>query len=111
MLDSCEKEEPKLKYFERIQLYNYYHKGKLVKLDSSLELIMMGISIEGLDIITDKEFDKEDILLLNIRFEGFPFDKVLSKVKSRDKIGEMYMMSLEFIGIPNFLFEKLKNAK
>lgn len=116
MVEGCgkedlRKEDLKIEYFERIYLYNYYHKGKPIKLSSSCELIMLNISLEGLNVITEKEFDEEDILLINITFDGIPFDKVLSKVKSSKKIGEMYKICLEFIGIPNFLFQKLKDVK
>lgn len=111
MADNCASDKLRIEYFERIYLYSYYHKGQLKKLDSSCELITLNISLQGLEIITDKEFDKEDILLLNIRFDGFPFDKVLGKVKCINKIGEMHKICLEFIGIPNFLFEKLKSMR
>jgi len=111
MICDCGREELKIEYFQRIYLYNYYNKGQLIKLNSSCELIMLNISLEGLEVITEKRFDNEDILLLNITFDGLPFDKILSKVKCTNKIGEMYKMCLEFIGIPNFLFERLKNVK
>lgn len=111
MTSDCGRDELRIEYFERIYLYNYYHNGELVKLSSSYELVMLSISLEGLQVITDKKFDKEDILLLNIRFDGIPFDKILSKIKNIKKIGEMYKICLDFIGIPNFLFEKLKSIK
>ncbi len=110
MIDDCGREELKMEYYERIYLYNYYHKGQPIKLSSSCELIMLNISLEGLSVITEKKFDEEDILLINIVFDGIPFDKILSKVIKLKKIGEMYKMCLEFIGIPNFLFQKLKNV-
>lgn len=111
MVDDCGREELKMEYYEKIYLYNYYHKGQPIKLSSSCELIMLNISLEGLSVITEKKFEKEDILLINIVFDGIPFDKILSKVTNLRKIGEMYKMCLEFIGIPNFLFQKLKNVK
>lgn len=111
MANNCVSDELKIEYYERIQLYSYYHKGQLKKLKSPIELITLNISLEGLEIITDKEFVVEDILLLNIRFDGIPFDKVLGKVKCLEKVGEMYKICLEFIGIPNFLFEKLKSMR
>ncbi|WP_432408133.1 hypothetical protein [Wukongibacter sp. M2B1] len=110
MIDGCGREELKIEYFEKIHLYNYYHKGQPVKLSSSCELIMLNISLDGLSVVTEKKFEVEDILLINITFDGIPFDKILSKVKNLNKIGEMYKMCLEFIGIPNFLFQKLKNV-
>lgn len=111
MADNCVRDELRIEYLERIYLYSYYHKGQLIKLDSSCELITLSISLHGLEMITDKQFDKEDILLLNIRVDGLPFDKVLGKVKNINKIGEMHKICIEFIGIPNFLFEKLKSMK
>lgn len=110
MACDCGREEAKIEYFQRINLYNYYNKGKLVKLSSSCELIMLNISFNGLEVITEKKFENGDMLLLNITFNGLPFDKILSKVKYIKEIGEMYKICLEFIGIPNFLFQKLKNV-
>ncbi|MCT4566004.1 MAG: hypothetical protein N4A68_17065 [Maledivibacter sp.] len=111
MSDNCVRDKFKIEYFERVSVYRYYHKGQLMELNSSFEIITLNISFEGLEIITDKQFSEEDILLLNIRVDGIPFDKVLGKVKCINKIGEMYKICLEFIGIPNFLFEKLKSIK
>ncbi|WP_073151470.1 hypothetical protein [Paramaledivibacter caminithermalis] len=108
MENDCIKEQLKIQYFERIIIYSYYHKGQLINLSSPCELIMLNISFEGLEVITDKEFDKEDILLMNLRFDGIPFDKILGKIRNIKKIGEMYKICLDFIGIPNFLFERLK---
>lgn len=110
-IKDCGREETKIEYFQRIYLYNYYHKGQLIKLSSSCELIMLNISVEGLEVITEKEFDNEDILLINITFDGLPFDKILCKVKSTERVGQMHKICMEFIGIPNYLFEKLKTIK
>lgn len=111
MTKDCGREEIKMEYYERIFLYNYYHNGQLIKLSSSCELIMLNISLEGLEVVTEKEFNSQDILLINLTFDRIPFDKVMCKVKFSEKIGEMYKICLEFIGIPNFLFEKLKSIK
>lgn len=111
MSKKCGREEIKTEYYEKIFLYNYYHNGQLIKLSSSCELIMLSISLEGLEVITEKEFGDRDILLMNLNFDGIPFDKIMCKVNYSEKIGEMYKLCLEFIGIPNFLFEKLKTIK
>lgn len=111
MTDNCGRQKIKIQYLERINVYNYYHKGELIDLKPSCEIIMLNISLEGLEIITDKKFEKEDILLLNLKYDGIPFDKILGKVRFINKIGEMYKICLEFIGIPNFLFEKLSEVK
>ncbi len=96
-------------YFQRVSLYSYYRNGQLIKLSSSCELIMLNIFLEGLDVITDKEFSSQDVLLINLNLEGIAFDKLMCKVKFSEKIGDMNKICLEFIGIPNFLFEKLKS--
>ncbi|SKC38373.1 PilZ domain-containing protein [Maledivibacter halophilus] len=111
MSNNCGRQELKIQYLQRINIYNYYQNGKLINLKSPCEIIMLNISLEGLEMITNKEFQKGDILLLNLKYEGIPFDKILAKVIDAKKIGEMYKACLEFIGIPNFLFEKLNEVK
>ncbi len=99
---------PCFEYFERIMCNNYYHNGELIRPDRPIEIIMTGLSDLSMACITDHEFESEDIVLFDIKLESYPYDKLMGKVQCLQKVGYMYRMDLAFLGMPNSLFEKIK---
>lgn len=100
---------PSFEYFERIMCNNYYHLGELIRPDRPIEIIMTGLSDLSMSCITDFEFVMEDIVLFDIKLEGLPYDKLMGKVQCLQKVGYMYRMDLAFLGMPNTLFERIKD--
>lgn len=99
---------PSFSYYERIMCNNYYHNGELIRPDRPVEIIMTGLSELGMACITDHEFVLEDIVLIDIKIDGLPYDKLMGKVQCLEKLGYMYRMDLAFLGMPNSLFKKIK---
>lgn len=99
---------PKYNYFERIECHGYYRAGKLMKLDQSMELIMLGLSELGMAAVTDVSFEIGDVLLYDIRLNSIPYDKLMGEIKCIQLQGDMYRLDIQFLGMPNTLFERIK---
>lgn len=99
---------PRMSYYERISCTSYYHAGILLRPDRPVEIIMMGLSELGMSAICDHDFEIGDVLLYDIKLEGIPFDKLMAEVQCIVKQGYMYRIDLCFLGMPNSLFEMIK---
>jgi len=104
----CIIESLSVEYYERISCINYYHEGILVRPDRPVELIMIGFSRLSMGAVTDHEFVNGDILLFDIKVDGYPYDKLMGEIMCQTRFGYMYRLDIKFLGMPNTLFEKIK---
>ncbi len=104
----CVLNVPRCNYFERIVCHGYYRGGALVRTEPPLELIMLGLSELGMAAVTDQRFEQGDVLLYDIRLDGIPYDKLMGEVKCSRLQGYMYRLDIQFLGMPNTLFERIK---
>ncbi len=105
----CSIVAPRVDYYERISCTSYYHDGLLVRPDRPAEIILMGVSELGMAALTDHSFENGDILLYDIKLDGIPYDKLMGEILCIKMQGYMYRLDIRFLGMPNTLFDQIKN--
>ena len=81
--------------------------GSNIHLDRPARMVMMDLSIGGIGIVSDVDFDQESILTFTLYLERVPHT-IMARVQWKSIKGEMFKYGLEFIGTPNQLFRQLQ---
>lgn len=101
-------EKNSIEYYQDLKCFSYYKDGNLNNLKTPISIQMIALTESGMIGITSNELKVNDVLMLNIHVGGLPFDKLMANIKAVSLIGEMYKMEVEFMGMPNALFECIK---
>lgn len=97
-----------VEYYQEINCFSYYTDGNLNSLKEPIAIYMIALTDSGMVGITNREFKVLDVLMLNIHVDKIPFDKLMGNVKIVEHIGEMNKIEVEFMGMPNALFDRIK---
>jgi len=95
-------------YYQEINCFSYYTDGNLNSLKTPIAIYMTALTESGMFGITSSEFKVLDVLMLNIHVDTIPFDKLMGNIKSVKRVGDMYKIEVEFMGMPNALFERIR---
>jgi len=100
--------------FERVEYHvemtcNHVIKpdGSDVTLKTPARMVMLDLSIGGIGIVSDIDFELSSILTFTLYLEKVPHT-IMARVQWKAIKGEMCQCGLEFIGTPNQLFRQLQ---
>ena len=94
-------------YYSNIQCTKKAYNGEVEEYEEPLQLVLINVSIGGLGIISEKQFEKGTMLYLNIRLEDEAFERVTAKVMWTIKRGDMYRCGLEISNMSGRLYRHL----
>ncbi len=97
-----------IEYYQELNCFSYYTDGNLNSLKTPIAIQMIALTESGLVAVTNTPFKVLDVLMLNIHVDSIPFDKLMGNVKTADLVGDMTKIEVEFMGMPNALFERIK---
>jgi hypothetical protein len=93
--------------YSRIQCTKSMYNGETEEYEEPLELMLINVSISGLGIISERPFEKETILILNLMLEGVNYKKVTAKVMWTLKKGDKFRQGMEITNISGRLYTHL----
>ncbi len=97
----------RIDYYSRLQCTKSIHKGETEEYEEPIELMLINISIGGLGIISERQFEKDTVLILNLTLEEENYKKVTAKVMWTVKKGDMFRHGIEISNISGRLFSHL----
>jgi hypothetical protein len=98
----------RVEYYQEINCFSYYTEGNLHSLKEPISIYMISLTDSGMVGITSSDFKVLDVLMLNIHVDKIPFDKLMGNIKIVECIGDMNKIEVEFMGMPNALFDRIK---
>lgn len=97
-------------YYQRLNCHAYYREGIQKRISAGQELTMLSFFENGIFCISEFNFQVNDVLILNIHIDRYPYDKLMCHVMESELKGEMYELRMEIMGIPNTLNERLRES-
>ena len=95
-------------YYQRLKCHAFYRDGIQQRIENGEELIMLSFFENGISCITDYKFIVNDVLILNIHIDRYPYEKLMCQVMSAFKKGDLNELKMEVMGIPNTLNERIR---
>lgn len=100
----------KINYYQRLNCFSYYRDGIQRKLERGEEIIMLSFFDNGLICISEFGFALNDVLILNIHLDRYPYEKLMCHITHIKRVGDFFEMSMEIMGIPNTLNERIRSS-
>lgn len=97
----------RINYYSNLQCTKSLYNGEAEEYAEPLQLTLINVSVGGLGIICDRHFEKDTVLLLNIRLEEENYDKVAARVIWTIKKGDMFRHGLEISNVSGRLYSHL----
>lgn len=97
----------RLDYYSKIQCIKSIYNGEAEEYKVPLQLMLINVSIGGLGIVSERQFEKGTILFLDIKLEDEEFKMVASKVMWTIKKGDMFRHGLEISNMSGRLYSRL----
>jgi hypothetical protein len=97
----------RIDYNAKIQCTKSIHSGETEEYEEPLELMLINVSIGGLGIISERLFEKDTTMILNLTLEGESYKKVAAKVMWTMEKGGKFRHGMEITNISGRLFSHL----
>ncbi|NLK35581.1 MAG: PilZ domain-containing protein [Gracilibacteraceae bacterium] len=97
----------RIDYYSKIYCTKSIQEGRTEEYDVPIELMLINISIGGLGIISERIFEKDTVLVLDLKLEEVKYEKVYAKVMWVMKMGDMYRHGLEIFNVSGRLYKHL----
>lgn len=95
-------------YYQRLKCFAYYREGVQQRIDLGQELMMLSFFENGIFCVSEYNFQVNDVLILNIHIDRYPYEKLMCHVMEAEKKGDFYELKMEIMGIPNTLNERMR---
>lgn len=97
----------RIDYCAKIQCTKSVFNGETEEYEEPLEFMLINVSTGGLGIISEKFFEKDTILFINLTLEEEVYKKVAAKVMWSLKNGDGFRYGMEIANISGRLFSHL----
>lgn len=97
----------RIDYYSKIQCTKSIQGGESEEYEEPLELILISVSVGGLSIISEKRFEKDTILIFNLKLENAFYEKVTANVIWTIKKGDMFRNGLGIMNMSGRLYKHL----
>ncbi len=97
----------RIEYYSKIQCIKYFFNGSEFEVDIPIEVMLINISVTGLGIISDRKFEDNTILVLNMALEDVLYENISAKVIWSAKTGSTYRHGLQICRLSGRLFSHL----
>ncbi len=97
----------RIDYFSKAYCRKSMHDGETEEYEQPLELMLINISVGGLGIVSEKIFEKDTVMLLDLKLEDEHYEKVTAKVMWTIRKGDMFRHGLELMNVSGRLYRHL----
>jgi len=94
-------------YYSKIQCTKSILGGETKEYEEPLELMLISVSVGGLSVISEEPFEKDTILMFNLKLEDTLYEKVSANVIWTIKKGDMFRSGLGIMNISGKLYRHL----